>query len=115
MLVTTVCFVDDLDETFREARRVLRPRGRIVVGLVDRDSPLGRAYLARQATSVFYRPAEFYGVRDIDEALRRAGFGTLRFRQTLFVPPEEAGPHEPVREGYGEGSFVVVSATAGGK
>jgi ubiquinone/menaquinone biosynthesis C-methylase UbiE len=57
LMVTTICFVDDIPLSLREARRVLRPGGHIVIGFVDRESPLGRDYLAHQAENVFYREA----------------------------------------------------------
>ena len=44
------------------------------------------------------------------EELARAGFGAFAFAQTLFRPPEELTAPETPREGYGEGSFVVVRA-----
>jgi hypothetical protein len=36
------------------------------------------------------------------------GFSDLQFRQTLFQPLEDLQEVEPVKEGHGEGSFVVV-------
>ena len=108
LLVTTVCFLEDLDRTLREIRRVLRPAGSIVVGLVDRASPLGAEYMARRQDSVFYGPARFYSVTEILEALERAGFGSFETRETLFGPPSRTPALEEVRAGYGEGSFVAV-------
>jgi SAM-dependent methyltransferase/transcriptional regulator with XRE-family HTH domain len=108
LMVTTVCFLEDLDGAFREANRVLRPGGHIVVGLVDRETPLGKAYLQRQAENVFYRVARFYTVEEIVAALARAGFGEFSFRQTLFGHPGQTPADEPVLEGHGTGSFVAL-------
>lgn len=44
LIVTTICFVDDIDRTVQEARHILRPGGRFVVGYIDRDSPVGCRY-----------------------------------------------------------------------
>ena len=108
LMVTTVCFLDDMDLAFREAHRVLKPVGAFVIGFVDRDSPLGQEYLKRKDRSAFYKEATFYSVSEIVEHLERAGFGGFEFRQTLFHPLAELEEVEPVKEGHGEGSFVVV-------
>jgi hypothetical protein len=42
-----------------EATRVLTPRGRLIIGMIDPDSPLGRAYEANKKESKFYRQAKF--------------------------------------------------------
>lgn len=110
LLVTTVCFLDDMEASLREARRVLAPAGAVIVGLVDRDGPIGRAYQEGQADSVFYRQARLYSVGQVVDALRSAGFGEFQFRQTLFGPLEATPPDEPVKPGHGEGSFVVIRA-----
>lgn len=111
LMVTTVCFLDDIHRALREARRILRREGRIVVGFVDRASPLGRIYLRRREEGVFYRAAQFYTVEEIVRSLHKAGFHRFRFRQTLFAPLVETDRLEPVRNGYGDGSFTVVRAT----
>ena len=110
LMVTTVCFLDDMDLAFREAHRVLKPVGAFVIGFVDRDSPLGQEYLKRKDRSAFYKEATFYSVSEIVEHFERAGFGGFEFRQTLFRPLAEMEEVEPVKEGHGEGSFVVVRA-----
>ena len=44
LMVTTVCFLDDMDLAFHEVHRVLRPGGPFLIGFIDRESPLGREY-----------------------------------------------------------------------
>jgi ubiquinone/menaquinone biosynthesis C-methylase UbiE len=110
LMVTTVCFLDDMDMALREVRRVLKPGGALVIGFVDRDSPLGKDYQARKDTSAFYQHATFYTTKDIAAALEKAGFGAFEYRQTLFQPLETMAEVEPVKEGSGQGSFVVVRA-----
>ena len=40
--------------------------------------------------------------------MKNAHLKDFNFRQTLFPPLNELKHIEPVKEGYGEGSFVVV-------
>jgi len=110
LMVTTVCFLDDLDMAFHEAYRILKPYGTFVIGFVDKNSPIGRSYEQRKDESLFYRDATFYSVDDLVLHLKTAGFTSFRFCQTLFGPVEEMREPSPVKKGYGEGSFVVIEA-----
>jgi len=114
LIVTTICFVDDPRAMLREADRVLKPGGKLVIGFIDRDSHLGRHYLSRQLESVFYREATFYAARDVESLLTGAGFAKLSWVQTLFDTPGQTNQIEETRPGFGEGSFVVVRATRTG-
>lgn len=111
LIVTTICFVDDAKTMMREARRVLRTRGNLIIGFIDRESPLGRGYLARRSENVFYRDAAFYSTRDVESFLVDTGFGELKWVQTLFESSSENKMIDKTRPGYGEGGFVAVRAT----
>ncbi|WP_456432993.1 class I SAM-dependent methyltransferase [Nitratifractor sp.] len=107
LMVTTICFVDDPPKALREIWRILRPGGWVIVGFVDRDTPLGRYYLEHRSESRFYAPATFFSAREVADLLREAGFGEITAVQTLFgerLDAMEGG----VRPGWGEGAFVVI-------
>ena len=110
LLVTVVCFVSSVRVLFQEVRRVLKPGGRIILGFIDRNSPLGQMYEAHKANDTFYRVARFYSVADIADRVRQTGFGAMQFCQTIFGVPGDAPAIQPMRDGYGEGAFVVLSA-----
>jgi len=110
LMVTTVCFLDDIDTAFYEAFRVLKPGGSFLVAFIDKKSLIGRSYELRKDQSVFYKDATFYAVPDLLSHLARAGFRDFDFRQTLFGPVSEMLAPDPIREGHGEGSFVVIKA-----
>jgi len=110
LMVTTLCFLDDVHRSFLEVRRILKPGGAFVIGFIARESPLGQLYEQYKAGNVFYRIASFYTVEEVLAALRKAGFTGFRFTQTIFHPLEEITTPEPVKSGYGEGSFIVIRA-----
>lgn len=110
LMVTTICFLDDIQAAFEEAFRVLKPGGSLIIGFIDKDSPVGVSYQQRKSESVFYKTATFYSVDEVIPHLEKTGFTSLEFSQTIFRQPSEIKSLEPVKEGYGEGSFVVVKA-----
>src|SRR3989338_4147139 len=44
LFVTTLCFVSDPIQALKEAYRVLKSGGAILVGIIDKDSALGKYY-----------------------------------------------------------------------
>jgi len=110
LFVTTICFVDDLEKTFEEARRVLKKSGKILIGFIDKNSPLGMFYQKNKEKNPFYRYAQFYSTDEVVDMLKKTGFGNFRFVQTVFDLPEKIKDVQPVKEGYGDGSFVVIRA-----
>jgi len=110
LMVTTICFLDDVEAALGEAWRVIKDHGSLIIGFIDKNSPLGKLYLKHRNESAFYRIATFYSVDEVINHLNRAGFRDFSFSQTIFHPLKEIEGVEPVKSGYGEGSFVVVRA-----
>ena len=111
LMVTTVCFLDDILQAFQETWRVLKPEGLFITAFVDRLSFLGEIYLAHQSENVFYRDATFYSVDEITTGMRQAGFNNFKFRQTIFKDLSEISSDEPILSGHGRGAFVVVQGS----
>lgn len=110
LMVTTLCFVDDLTRSFQEIHRVLVQDGRLYLGYVDRDSWLGQRYLREKEHNPFYREATFVGTSEVLALLRRTGFAPENAVQTL-LPSEESPYGSPtVEEGFGRGGFVALRA-----
>jgi len=110
LMVTTICFVDNLNLAFREAYRILKLGGYLIIGFVDRDSSLGKLYQQHKKSSLFYKIATFYSTREVVYNLSKVGFKEFDFRQTIFHGLSEIKDVESVKKDYGEGSFVVIRA-----
>lgn len=110
LLVTTICFVDDIDQTIREAKRILRSDGHLVIGYIDGESPVGKQYKTKKDENPFYQDATFVTTDEVVDTLEASGFTSFDFVQTIFEMPGEMTSVEPIREGYGEGSFVGIRA-----
>jgi ubiquinone/menaquinone biosynthesis C-methylase UbiE len=109
LMVTTICFLDDVNLSFKEAWRVIKPGGKLVIGFVDKNSPIGKLYEKHKDENVFYRDVVFYSVNEVTSFLDQTNFHGFEYTQTIFQMLNEIKETEEVKEGYGEGSFVVVS------
>jgi SAM-dependent methyltransferase len=107
IMVTTLCFLDDVRAAFTETYRILKDGGTFMVGFIDKDSPIGRQYERHKAKSPFYNIASFYSADEVKRFLLHAGFGDISFVQTIFRSLPGINRVEPVKTGYGEGSFLV--------
>ncbi|GAG27255.1 unnamed protein product, partial [marine sediment metagenome] len=62
-IIITICFVEDPLRVLKETRRVLKKNGKIIVGIIDKDSFLGKFY--RKKKSIFYKEANFFSVKEV--------------------------------------------------
>lgn len=106
-IIITLCFVEDPEQVLREAKRVLRKNGKIIIGIIDKDSFLGKFY--RTKKSVFYKKANFFGVKEITEMLTKIRFSRISYWQTISDLPGKINSVEKPRRGFGKGGFVVIS------
>ncbi len=109
LIVTTICFFDDPLKALKETARILKPKGTVIIGFIDKNSSLGQIYQKKKDDDVFYSGANFFSVEDVIELLNQLGFSDPSFVQTIFEGIDTTSVEKP-EEGYGEGSFVVVRA-----
>ncbi|MGM0771986.1 MAG: class I SAM-dependent methyltransferase [Halobacteriota archaeon] len=115
LMTTTICFLDDIASAFREVNRTLMPGGSFVIGLIDRNSPVGRSYQKKRSKNIFYGVATFYSVEEVVSLLKVSGFDETIFTQTIFRDMKDIKDIEPVLPGHGQGSFVVIRAVKSNK
>lgn len=114
LMVTTICFLENPVQALQEVRRVLKSGGYAIIGMIDKDSHLGKIYESKKHDSKFYRYAHFYSVDQVVGWLRELGYGNIKICQTIFKNPKEINVIESIKEGYGEGGFVVIKANKKG-
>jgi SAM-dependent methyltransferase len=110
VMVTVICFLRDPFLALTEATRVLQPGGQILLGMIDKDSPLGQSYEAHKQESDFYRQARFYAVSQAVGWLEQLAYGQVETCQTIYHELPGLTGREPVRRGHGQGAFVVIAA-----
>jgi SAM-dependent methyltransferase len=101
-VIATLCFADDAEGLLREAVRVTRPEGGIVLGIVPAESPLGKSYAARgRAGHLFYSEARFFTLEEVRNLAKDVGLRFDRSVSTLFGSSDE-GTFEIERPRQGE-------------
>ena len=110
LMVTTICFVDDIYKSFQEVHRVLKDDGHFIIGFVDKNSPVGKFYLDHKDENAFYEDAIFFGTEELYKTLKDTGFKINNTYQTVFGKIDETNEVQNVLVGYGHGSFVVIKA-----
>ena len=111
-LIVTLCFLDSPLEVLKEANRILIPGGKLVLGLVLKESPWGQFYQLKKAQGHrFYKYATFYSCDEVVRLIVQAGFMTEKIVSTLFQRPGEVHRTEDPREGYfPDAGFTIIAA-----
>ena len=71
LMVTALCFLENPLKALQEIRRILKPAGKVIIGMLDEDSPLGKLYEEKRNQSKFYRDARFYSVNQVLDWLKK--------------------------------------------
>lgn len=110
--IVTLCFVDSPRETLGEAARLLKSGGKVVLGLVLKESPWGQLYQREKETGHrFYRHATFYSYAEVEMLLMQTGFLIEKVISTLFQHPGEVYHIESPQQGFFQSAgFTVILA-----
>jgi ubiquinone/menaquinone biosynthesis C-methylase UbiE len=111
-LIVALCFVDSPSEVLRQAHRVLTPSGKIVLGLILKDSPWGKFYEKKGMQGhPLYRHATFYEYAEVVTLLEQSGFSIEKVTSTLFQKPGKVAQMELPRKGFSAAAgFVIIMA-----
>lgn len=121
LLVTVDPFVPDVACVFNEIWRVLKPSCSLILGMIDKSSPLGQMYEAHKDEDPFYKEARFHTTDEVIAYLEQTGFKVIQARQTITGIPDAKASTDQVQEGYamdalqtqegyGKGAFVALKA-----
>jgi len=106
-IIVTLSFVNNPPKVLKEAWRVLKSKGQLVIAIIDRDSFLGEFYKTKKG--LFYKKANLFSVKELIDLLKIAGFNKFSYHQTIFQLPSKITSIEKPEKGFGKGGFVVVA------
>jgi len=112
-IIVTLCFVEKPEKVLEEASRVLAKDGRLILGLILKESPWALFYLKKgEAGNVFYKNATFYSFNELKVMMRKSELTIINVCSTIFQKPTEKPLRfeAPRRGYYGKAGFVAVKA-----
>ena len=116
-IIVTLCFVDEPLKVLKEASRVLKDDGSVILGLILKESPWASFYKKKgEEGNVFYKIAKFYTMNELKSMLKNVGLQILEIRSTILQPPtKEPLQFKLSREGYyKEAGFVAIKTQKNG-
>lgn len=119
LCMTTLEFVQDVDAVIKEAARVVRPGGRLVLAVLNAGGPWARA---RKREGGLWGQARFFRAADLEALL--SPIGAIRLEYCVHVPPWAGrlpGPLLPFADWLlgrlfpGSGALIGVQVTLTGR
>jgi len=110
-IVFTIEFVDDPLHFLKEAVRILKRNGTLILGILDRNSQWGQFHEKQAAQSKTYSAFHSLTPEEIFEIFKKINVEFKEAFQTLFQPPPDIKDIEKPRKGFGQGGFVVIKGT----
>jgi len=77
VMMTVICFLDDMAKVLREGFRLLAPSGIIVLGFIEQDGEILRHYRAEPEKGRFLRHARFHSSDAVIQKIHDAGFSRV--------------------------------------
>jgi SAM-dependent methyltransferase len=110
-LIVTLCFLDSPLDVLKEVKRILVPGGKLVLGMVLKDSPWGKLYQQKKDEGHrFYKYAKFYNCGEVVKMMFRSGFMGHSMISTLMQKPGEVKLAEEPEPGYyPDAGFTIIT------
>ncbi len=83
LMMTVVCFLDDVAQSCKEAFRVIRSGGTLVVAFMEKDGEVALRERTRKPAGRFLHYAEFLTAEQVMAALTNAGFSGVCIKENL--------------------------------
>jgi ubiquinone/menaquinone biosynthesis C-methylase UbiE len=112
-IIVTLCFVDEPIKVLKEASRVLKDDGYIILGLILKESPWANFYMRKGSSgNIFYKVAKFYSLNELETMLQQTNLKITETSSTIFqVPTEKPLRFENPRKGcHKNAGFVTMKA-----
>lgn len=88
LMMTVICYLEDIGRSFREALRVLRQNGIIIIAFLEKDGVIALREQSREPKGRFLRHAALQTADEVKLALEGAGFsevGMVHNRQGFCI------------------------------
>jgi len=111
LFVFTICFLISPQVSLREAWRVLRSGGNVIIGFIPRNSKWGKLYLKKKTEGHrLYKHAKFYTLDEVKKILKEEGFKTKANSATLSQGPETIRKVEDPSSDVSGRGFICIKA-----
>lgn len=116
-ILFTLCFVQNPEQVLREVKRVLRKKGGLIVGILNRESPWGRLYAKKKEEGhPIYRHAHFFSIPELSGLIRKSGMFIEAYASALLqLPSEEPHEEKAVKGAMNNAGFICILARKNGR
>jgi SAM-dependent methyltransferase len=77
LMMTVICFLDDVPAVFHEVYRVLKEGGTLVAGFIERGGEIQREYCGEPTKGRFLQFAKFRTAENVERFFKGAGFARI--------------------------------------